>query len=166
MKKDTEMVTPRKYAERHKVHYTTVMSWLRRDLVPGVVKEELPYGGWYYRIPVDAPLPELKPGRPTFEERLSAIAAEILEELSDQYVDFVPHPPAQDSNDWGLTYVAQDGEQKTVCVIRRASQTDDEVKDEIRAQLLPPTEGPKGEASKRSPAKKTMKKAAEKKGAK
>jgi hypothetical protein len=64
MKKDIEMTTPRKYAERHKVHYTTVMSWLRRDLVPGVVKEELPYGGWYYRIPVDAPLPELKPGRP------------------------------------------------------------------------------------------------------
>lgn len=58
------MTTPRKYAERHKVHYTTVMNWLRRDLVPGVVKEELPYGGWYYRIPVDAPLPELKPGRP------------------------------------------------------------------------------------------------------
>jgi hypothetical protein len=65
MKKDAEMTTPKIYAERHGVHYTTVMSWLRRDLVPGVVKEELPYGGWYYRIPVDAPLPELKPGRPS-----------------------------------------------------------------------------------------------------
>jgi hypothetical protein len=157
MKKDTEMVTPRKYAERHKVHYTTVMSWLRRDLVPGVVKEELPYGGWYYRIPVDAPLPELKPGRPTFEERLSAIAAEILEELSDQYVDFVPHPPAQDSNDWRLTYVTHSGEEKGVDVVRRASQTDNEMKSQILAKL-----GIADDQEPTKPARKTSKKAAKK----
>ena len=149
------MVTPRKYAERHKVHYTTVMSWLRRDLVPGAVKEELPYGGWYYRIPVDAPLPELKPGRPTFEERLNVIAAEILEELSDQCAEFVVHAPAQDSNDWHLSYRTHGGGEIRVRVIRRAGQTDDEVKDEIRAQLLPGTGGPRRAA----------KKAAKKKGA-
>ncbi len=156
------MVTPRKYAERHKVHYTTVMNWLRRDLVPGVVKEELPYGGWYYRIPVDAPLRELKPGRPTFEERLNVIAAEILEELSDQYAKFVIHRQAPDSNDWDLTFTAHIREEKNVRVIRRASQADDEVKKQIRSQLT--ADGnqelakPRRRAVKRSPAKKGAKK--------
>jgi hypothetical protein len=27
----------------HNVHYTTVMNWLRRGLVPGPIKEELPF---------------------------------------------------------------------------------------------------------------------------
>jgi hypothetical protein len=63
-KKEAEMITPKQYAEQHGVHYTTVMGWLRRELVKGAVKEELPYGGWYYRVPFNAPLPDLKPGRP------------------------------------------------------------------------------------------------------
>jgi hypothetical protein len=41
---------------------------------------------------------------------------------------------------------------------RRAGQTDDEVKDEIRAQLLPGTDGPKRKALKKSTAKKAAKK--------
>lgn len=105
-----------------------------------------------------------RPGRPpkaaeTFRERLTAIAAEILEELSDQYAEFVIHPQAQDSNDWNLTYIAHSGDEKPVRVIRRAGQTDDEVKDEIRAQLLPKTDGD-GRASKRTASKKSAKKGA------
>jgi excisionase family DNA binding protein len=97
-----------------------------------------------------------KPGRPTFGERLKAIAAEILEELSDQYVNFNPYPPAQDSNDWHLTYRAHSGGEVRIQVIRRAGQTDDEVKEQIRAQLLPKADGPK-RASKKA-AKKAVKK--------
>src|SRR5215475_2121345 len=32
---DSKMITAKGYAEMHNVHYTTVMNWLRRDLVPG-----------------------------------------------------------------------------------------------------------------------------------
>ena len=56
------MITAKEYAEIHDVHYTTVMNWLRRDLLPGAIKEELPFGGYFYKIPVSAPIPELKPG--------------------------------------------------------------------------------------------------------
>jgi hypothetical protein len=121
------------------------MNWMRRDLVPGAIKEEPPFGGYFYKIPASAPIPELKPGPKTFVERLRAIAAEILEELSDQHAKIVIHQQAADSNDWRLTYTAHGG----VEALRRASQTDDEVKDEIRAQLLPKTDGPT-RASKKS----------------
>ena len=127
----------------HNVHYTTVMNWLRRDLVPGAIKEELPFGGYFYKIPAGAPIPELKPGPKTFVERLRAIAAEILEELSDQYAKFVIHQQAADSNDWRLTYTAHSGVESLVEALHRAIRTDDEVKDEIRAQLLPKTDGPR-----------------------
>jgi hypothetical protein len=100
-------------------------------------------------VPQNAPKPDLKPGPKTFRERLKAIAAEIREELSDQYADFVLHPEAQDSVDGRLTYLAHGGEQTPVLVIRRAGQTDDDIKDEIRAQLLPATGGPR-RASKKS----------------
>jgi hypothetical protein len=30
--------------------------------VPGAAKEELPFGGYFYKIPANAPIPELKPG--------------------------------------------------------------------------------------------------------
>jgi hypothetical protein len=147
-------MTVSEFAEKHGVPYQSAVRWARKNQIPGVQVTQ--FGKFkVYMIPEDATPPALPTGRPTFGERLRTIAAEILEELSDQYVDFVPHPPAQDSNDWGLTYVAQGGEQKTVRVIRRASQTDDEVKDEIRAQLLPKTDGPK-------PSKKAAKKAMKK----
>src|SRR5262249_33748335 len=101
---ESKMITAKEYAEMHNVHYTTVMNWLRRDLLPGVVKEELPFGGYFYKIPVGAPIPDLKPGPKTFVARLRAIADEVLEELSDQYAEYVIHRQAQDSNDWELTY--------------------------------------------------------------
>src|SRR5262249_27284705 len=128
---DSKMITAKEYAEMHNVHYTTVMNWLRRDLVPGAIKEELPFGGDFYKNPAGAPIPQLKPGPKTFVERLRAIAAEILEELSDQYAKFVIHQQAADSNDWRLTYTAHSGVESPVEALRRASQTDDEVKDEI-----------------------------------
>jgi hypothetical protein len=82
-------------------------------------------------------------------EKLRAIGAEILEELSDQYTKFVIHQQAADSNDWRLTYTAHSGVESHVEALRCASQTDDEVKDEIRTQLLPKTDGPR-RASKKS----------------
>ena len=75
---ESKMVTAKEYAEMRTVHYTTVMNWLRRDLVPSAIKEELPFGGYFYKIPAGALIPELKPGPITFVERLRAIAAEIL----------------------------------------------------------------------------------------
>jgi len=74
-------------------------------------------------------------------ERLRAIVAEILEELSDQYAKFVIYQQAADSNDLRLTYTAHSGVESPVEALSRASRTDDEVKDEIRAQLLPKTDG-------------------------
>jgi hypothetical protein len=122
---------------------------LRRDLAPSAIKNELPFGGYFYNIPAGAPIPELKPGPKPFVERLMAIAAEILEELSDQYAEFVIHQQAADSNDWLLTYTAHSGVECPVEALRCAIQTDDEVKDEIRAQLLPKTDGAR-RASKKS----------------
>src|SRR5262249_8228169 len=149
MNTEDSKITAKEYAEMHNVHYTTVMNWLRRDLVPGAIKEELPFGGYFYKIPAGAPIPELKPGPKTFVERLRAIAAEILEELSDQYAKFVIHQQAADSNDWRLNYTAHSGVESPVEALRRAGQTDDEVKDQIQAQLLPKTDGPR-RASKKS----------------
>jgi hypothetical protein len=40
-------------------------------------------------------------------------------------------------------YIAHSGVESPVEALRRAIQTDDEVKDEIRAQLLPKTDGPR-----------------------
>ena len=58
----TKMITAKEYAETHDVHYTTVMNWLRRELLPGAVKEDLPFGGYFYMIPANVPVPSLKPG--------------------------------------------------------------------------------------------------------
>src|SRR5262245_32553994 len=125
---DSKMITAKEYAEMHNVHYTTVMNWLRRDLVPGAIKEEPPFGRYFYKIPSDAPIPELKPGPKTFVGRLRAIAAEILEELSDRYAKFVIHQQASDSNDWLRTYTAHRGVESPMEALRRASQTDDNTK--------------------------------------
>src|SRR5262245_41615899 len=130
---DSKMITAKEYAEMHNVHYTTVMNWLRRDLVPGAIKEELPFGGYFYKIPAGAPIPELKPRPKTFVERLRTIAAEILEELSDQYAKFVIHQQAADSNDWRLTYTAHSGVESPVEALRRASQTDSKRRDSSAA---------------------------------
>ena len=63
MGKSKQMLTPRQYATETGVAYTTVMNWLRRGLIPGAVKEPLPYGdGYYYQIPADTPQPQLTPG--------------------------------------------------------------------------------------------------------
>ena len=98
---ESKMITAKEYAEMHNSHYTTVMNLMRRDLVPGAIKEELPFGGYFYKIPAGAPVPELKPGPKTFVERPRAIAAEILEALSDQYAKFVIHQQAADSKRGG-----------------------------------------------------------------
>jgi hypothetical protein len=158
MRKKSKMITARQFAEMHATPYTTVATWLQRELIPGAEKQELPYGGYVWMVPQDAPIPELKPGPKIFGERLEAIGTEILDELSDQYAEFVVHDRAQDSNDRDLTFTAHSGQEKTVRVIRRAGQSDDEVKEQIRAQLTAagdhePTK-PRRKASKRSPAKK------------
>lgn len=62
MKKSTEMLTPRQYAAENGVAYTTVMNWLKKDLIPGADKEALPFGGYVYRIPKSVPKPDLKAG--------------------------------------------------------------------------------------------------------
>lgn len=58
------IVTPRQYAEKHHVAYTTVMKWLQKNLIPGAYKATLPppFVGYVYQIPEDAPPPNLKPG--------------------------------------------------------------------------------------------------------
>lgn len=61
MGKGKQVLTPREYAGETGVAYTTVMNWLRKDLIPGVAKEEIP-GGFYYQIPAGAPKPNLTPG--------------------------------------------------------------------------------------------------------
>ena len=56
------MLTAKQYAEQSGAPYSTVMSWLQRDLIPGVKREDLPIGGWFYLIPADAPRPETRRG--------------------------------------------------------------------------------------------------------
>jgi hypothetical protein len=58
----SEMLTPRQYAQKHDVAYTTVMKWLQNGLIQGAKKAPLPYEGYIYQIPKDAPPPDLKPG--------------------------------------------------------------------------------------------------------
>ena len=62
--KSKATVTPREYAQKHGVAYTTVMKWLQRGLIAGAVKEALPapFEGYIYRVPEDAPRPTAKPG--------------------------------------------------------------------------------------------------------
>lgn len=61
------MLTPRKYAEEQAVAYTTVMFWLRNDLLPGVEKHEVA-DKTYYTIPKGTPRPAIKAGRPPKEK--------------------------------------------------------------------------------------------------
>jgi len=62
-KKEVEMITPKEYAALHNVAYTTVVNWLRKELIAGAQKVELPHMKSYvYAVPKDAKPPELKPG--------------------------------------------------------------------------------------------------------
>src|SRR5215831_362154 len=62
--KQSKMVTARQFAGLHGVPYTTVIFWLRKEVIPGAEKQEIPVGrqGFIWRIPEDAPLPELPRG--------------------------------------------------------------------------------------------------------
>jgi hypothetical protein len=64
MGKAKRMLTPRQYASEAGVAYTTVMNWLQKGLIAGAVKESLPFGGYYWQVPYNAPPPKLQPGRP------------------------------------------------------------------------------------------------------
>jgi len=64
-KKDVpKTISPREFAALHQVGYTTVLFWLKNEMLDGAEKEPLPFGKdkFVYRIPADAPKPELKPG--------------------------------------------------------------------------------------------------------
>jgi hypothetical protein len=56
------MLTARQFAAAREVAYTTVINWLNKELLIGAEKEELAYGGFMWRIPENAEVPELKPG--------------------------------------------------------------------------------------------------------
>ena len=58
------MIAPREFAAKHGVAYTTVLFWLKNEMIEGVQKEQLPFGQnkFVYRIPENAPKPDLKPG--------------------------------------------------------------------------------------------------------
>jgi hypothetical protein len=56
------MLTARQFAAAREVAYTTVINWLNKKLLIGAEKEALAYGGFMWRIPENAEVPELKPG--------------------------------------------------------------------------------------------------------
>jgi tetratricopeptide (TPR) repeat protein len=77
-----EMLTPREWAKAHDTSYHTVISWLRRNWIPGVQKTQLPSGGWYYLIPKDAPKPNLKRGpKPKVKALPGLTQVKVLEAL-------------------------------------------------------------------------------------
>lgn len=57
------MLTPRQYAEKVGVAYTTVMGWLQRGLIPQAVKHATPTGH-YWEVPETTPAPKVQTGRP------------------------------------------------------------------------------------------------------
>lgn len=56
------MLTPRQFATHHGVAYTTVISWINKGLLAGAEQFEMPFGGFVWRVPIDATVPDLKPG--------------------------------------------------------------------------------------------------------
>ncbi len=96
-----------------------------------------------------------KPGPETIMERLKRIGNEIVEESGGRYVERVVLPQAQDSNDWDICFRTPADKEYCAHVIRRASQTDDEIKKDILRQL---PVGGNAPASKKVRAKKTAKK--------
>ena len=71
--KTPKMLTPKQYAERQGVAYTTVMNWLRQDKVLGAVKHMTPTGH-YWEVPAKAAKPKLLPGRPRTKKTAEAKA--------------------------------------------------------------------------------------------
>jgi hypothetical protein len=66
--KQPKMMTARQFATLRGVPYTTVIFWLKKDAIPGAEKLEIAVGrqGFIWRVPEDAPLPDLPRGpRPT-----------------------------------------------------------------------------------------------------
>ncbi len=63
MGKQPKMLTPRQYAEKVGVAYTTVMNWLQQGRIPEAVKHTTPTGH-YWEVPDVARVPDLRPGRP------------------------------------------------------------------------------------------------------
>ena len=62
-KKETTMtLTPRQYAEKWEVPYTTTLWWVKTGAIESE-KMESPFGGFYFLLPADFPPPELKRGR-------------------------------------------------------------------------------------------------------
>src|SRR5262245_47182760 len=73
--KQSKMVTARQFATLHGVPYTTVIFWLKKEAIPGAEKQEIPVGrqGFIWRVPEDAPLPELPRGpRPKSDDQETA----------------------------------------------------------------------------------------------
>jgi hypothetical protein len=66
MSRKVKLVTPKEYAEKNSVAYTTVMYWLKMDRVPGAVKHETPRGA-YWELPEDTTPPPKRSGRPKKE---------------------------------------------------------------------------------------------------
>ncbi len=64
--KGPKMLTARQFAELRDVPYTTVIFWLRKGALQGAEKQEIPFGrqGFIWRVPDNAPLPDLPIGRP------------------------------------------------------------------------------------------------------
>jgi hypothetical protein len=79
MKEKPKMLTARQFAAAREVAYTTVISWLNKELLIGAEKQELAYGGFMWQIPEDADGPELKPGpRPTKKPAAKKPAARLV----------------------------------------------------------------------------------------
>jgi hypothetical protein len=62
MKGQPRIFTARQFAAAREVAYTTVINWLNKELLIGAEKEDLAYGGFMWRLPENAEVPELKPG--------------------------------------------------------------------------------------------------------
>lgn len=76
------MLSPKAFAEIHGVAYTTVMFWLKNELIKGVEREPLPFGKnrFVYQIPVDAVKPDLRPGpKPKTDDDGQADASPTIE---------------------------------------------------------------------------------------
>lgn len=58
------MLTPRKFAAKHNVAYTTVATWLQHGQLPEAIKVESPAGGHLWAIPETAKIPTRGRGRP------------------------------------------------------------------------------------------------------
>jgi hypothetical protein len=63
MSRKAKLVTPKEYAEKNNVAYTTVLYWLNNGRVEGAVKHDTPRGA-YWELPEDTTPPPKRSGRP------------------------------------------------------------------------------------------------------